>query len=339
MLHWVTRYGYASTMARLFDSPAGRSLRHDTAFHSIERVLHARSLPRGVWILADLERYGPGERTFLAAVADHLEGAGQPVLNHPRRALTRHDLLTTLHDHGINPFRSHRRSTVPSDVRWPVILRSEREHRPLTLELLDDLEAVDRVIAAEGVPGDEHLLIEFEDTRDHEGRFEKRGSLRVGSQLLAATLTISEHWHVKYVEPTKPDERDRQLAYIEDNGDAETLLPVFGLAGIEYGRVDYSPGRDGRPVIWEINTNPALVMPRPGAAVLPHRAEYFRRTVDAYQALQRPEAGAPVRLDVPADLRRAARADALAWFRRRGAAHFADRAGKKARLTLRRGRR
>ena len=91
------------------------------------------------------------------------------------------------------------------------------------------------------------------------------------------------------------------------------VVPPVDRAGVQYGRIDYAFLADGRPQIWEINTNPNLMRP-PKTDPAPHetyRHEAAARTLEAIGALDCiPSSGdgAPVEFD-PADARRAAWAD------------------------------
>lgn len=50
---------------------------------------------------------------------------------------------------------------------------------------------------------------------------------------------------------------EEEHRFVTEHTFAEAMRPVFDLAGIEYGRVDFGVV-DGRPQIYEINSNPDL---------------------------------------------------------------------------------
>jgi hypothetical protein len=77
----------------------------------------------------------------------------------------------------------------------------------------------------------------------------------VGDRVLPRHLFVGANWHLK-----KPDRDDAATAgerdaYLEANPHREALRRLFGIAGIDYGRADYSMLGESLQV-WEINTNP-----------------------------------------------------------------------------------
>ena len=90
------------------------------------------------------------------------------------------------------------------------------------------------------------------------------------------------------------------MAYIEANPHERWLRRVFGIAGAEYGRIDYGM-RDGAPQVWEINLNPTIGMPpnhqrkRVDAALEDlrerEREAFHSRLRDAFVALDRNDSG------------------------------------------------
>ena len=68
---------------------------------------------------------------------------------------------------------------------------------------------------------------------------------------------------LKSVIACKKAELYEEREYLRNNPHEGILREVFHLAGINYGRADYSM-LDGRPQIWEINTNPTLMAISPG---------------------------------------------------------------------------
>jgi hypothetical protein len=71
---------------------------------------------------------------------------------------------------------------------------------------------------------------------------------------------------VKYGKPgiATPELYEEEYDFIATNPFAEALRPVFDIAGVDYGRVDFGLVA-GRPQIYEINTNPDIKLrPPPG---------------------------------------------------------------------------
>ncbi|HEY6904140.1 MAG TPA: hypothetical protein VI216_07510, partial [Candidatus Acidoferrales bacterium] len=68
-----------------------------------------------------------------------------------------------------------------------------------------------------------------------------------------------------------------ELEYVQSNPHAEWLRETFALANIRYGRIDYGL-LDGKPQVWEINTNPTIVR-RPEAGPIPEEQRRMRDPV------------------------------------------------------------
>ena len=79
--------------------------------------------------------------------------------------------------------------------------------------------------------------------------------MALGTHILPRSVAQSRAWVAKY----RGDEfdRDLELRYVEENPHEAWIREVFKLGGVEYGRVDYSLV-NGRPQLWEINTNPTI---------------------------------------------------------------------------------
>ncbi len=58
-----------------------------------------------------------------------------------------------------------------------------------------------------------------------------------------------------------PETAREELDYVRSNPHAEELREIFELARIDYGRIDYSVV-DGCIQVWEINTNPMILIPK-----------------------------------------------------------------------------
>jgi hypothetical protein len=82
------------------------------------------------------------------------------------------------------------------------------------------------------------------------------------------------------------EERD----YVMANPHEAALRTIFAIAKIAYGRIDYGMV-DGRPQVWEINTDPHLIPPDPGTPLRQPVCEHSAKLINA----------ALSELDVPAD--------------------------------------
>lgn len=104
------------------------------------------------------------------------------------------------------------------------------------------------------------IISEFSATADSERLYHKYGAFVVGNRIVPAHLWFSEHWVVKFSSSRQePKYLEKELEYLRTNPHAEQLLEICDLAGIQFGRLDYSVGPDGALQLWEINTNPHIL--------------------------------------------------------------------------------
>jgi hypothetical protein len=215
------------------------------------------------YCFADLELLTPDQLSRASQVREHLLARGCVVLNDPATTLRRFDLLRALHAAGTNPFTVYREHESLEQCRFPVFVRCEHDHYGRRTALLHSAEEVGRAIralrAVEPELGD-LLVVEFSDTADPEGVYRKYAAFMVGDAIVARHLLFSDDWQVK--DPNLRDEVriQEEREYVATNPHERQLRPIFELAGVEYGRIDYSV-RDGRIQVWEINTNPTILRP------------------------------------------------------------------------------
>jgi hypothetical protein len=269
-----------------------------------EELLHQRTLPAGCWVFAALDQLCPAEREILAIDCDALAALGgeASVLNDPRQVLLRPDLLRAAHAAGINTFRAFRPSELRSAdslPRFPVFVREANQHTGSLSPLLHDEHALNAELATLRLRGhrlDDLLVIEFCDTADEHGTYRKYSAFIVGERVLPRYLNFSGHWMVK--QGTRLHDlanADEELAYLHENPHESWLHEVFALAGVQYGRIDYGV-LDGRPQLWEINTNPTIGRVGPPRQrtpeaqayrdrIAPGRALFYERFLEAWNAI------------------------------------------------------
>lgn len=304
----------------------GASLAGCLAVTSYEELRTADRLPLGTYVFTALDFLGPAERELAELVIDALESAGQPlrILNRPRAVLLRDQLLAAAHAAGLNDFRASpaaihsgpHADSARSPLRYPVFVRQTHEHNGSLTPLLQDAESLERALAAlrlRGFAPRDLLVVEFCDTADDTGLYRKYSAYRVGDRILPRYMNASRHWMVK--QETRIWDMalaEEELAFLLRNPHEQWLSDVFSLAGVEYGRIDYGI-KDGRPRLWEINTNPTIgrragaprVRPpeveRYRAHLAPGKAHFYREFEEAWRAVDTPVAG-EVELRVPREL-------------------------------------
>ncbi|WP_374477358.1 hypothetical protein [Zoogloea sp.] len=235
------------------------------------------------WIFADVERLLPAAATAAARLWRRLADAGCRLLNHPTRSLRRYELLRVLCERGRNDFDVYRVTDRRLPRRWPVFLRRDDNHTgaisPLLhsrAELRQEIDDVRR----RNWPYQSTIAVEFSDTADGDGLYRKYGAFRIGEAIVPGHMDTSRHWVVKDADLDLPEERRRELAFLDANPWTAEIRAVFELARLEYGRLDFSL-RDGRMVVWEINTNPLIASP---ASLRPDRAPVARRLFPRFAA-------------------------------------------------------
>jgi hypothetical protein len=239
--------------------PAIRAASYDGFFCRSEFV-------RATFVFTDIERLAPWEQRLAAAAYRALRAAGLTCLNDPARVMGRFELLRTLHRAGINPFTVYRGEDHPEPARFPVFLRSETDHGPVSA-LVHAQPELDRMLLdlrARGNPLRDLLVIELCAEPVAPGVWRKFGTFRIGSEMHIDHSVLEDGWHVKFGKiqdyPHFLFEQERDA--IVDNSCAPEIVQAFDLAGIEYGRADHATVQ-GRPVIYEINTNPTIGGPEP----------------------------------------------------------------------------
>ena len=262
------------------------------------KVLTYESLPQigdvdaQTWIFSDLDRLSPAQKDAACVLWDRLSKLAPRVrlMNDPRRVMVRYELLQRLHELGVNAFQAYPLAVVPSSLRFPVFLREASEHSGPASQLLDDHEALDRAAEkalASGCRADDLLVVEFCDTSDDGGVFRKYGAFLVGGRIVPRHLLMSRDWMVN-VDADRVDPRKlaEERLYLDENPHRTLLERLFRLASIDYGRIDYS-FLDGRPQVWEINTNPAPVLFPWECKVrrLPNHWRFARAIGSAFKAL------------------------------------------------------
>ncbi|MBW2315563.1 MAG: hypothetical protein JRH10_15400 [Deltaproteobacteria bacterium] len=233
------------------------------------RVVPYATLPEprrfepGVYVFADLERLSPDGRRAAGRVWAQLaqEPERYHLLNHPERSLDRRGLLQALHERGLNDHGVDQLDDWAGLSRYPVFLRRAGDHVGPRTPLLWDAGEVESAIAeSRREHGDlsDWIVVEFTDCSDDAGYHRKYAAMMLDGVLIPRHLFVSRNWVQKWADLRGGTWAEEELAYVRDGAHAELLRPIFELAGLQYGRIDYSIGKNGLQV-WEINTNPILL--------------------------------------------------------------------------------
>jgi hypothetical protein len=232
---------------------------------SYEELQLVRSVPWAQsYVFTDLERLTPAGRRLGATVATVLEQAPHSprILNDPRRALGRYELLSALSEQALNPYRVHRAVALPRDVRFPVFVRDAHAHEIIS-PLLPSSRALEAALLRarfRGHQADALLVAEFHDTRDSAGVFHLHKDYLVGDRFIPGIIGSSERWEVRGDGGAVSSHSVARGSAPAPSRDHEPYLrSVAALARVSYGRFDYTVDR-GRVCLWELNTSPRYTL-------------------------------------------------------------------------------
>jgi hypothetical protein len=174
--------------------------------------------------------------------------------------------------------------------QFPVFIRGENDHDGSLTPLLETQSALDatiNVLSQQGQGLRDKVLIEFCNIADSKGVFRKYSAYIVGDSIFPQHMMFGQGWMLKSVNSLakKKTELYEEQHYLRNNPHEIQLNAVFQLAGINYGRVDYSI-LDNKPQIWEINTNPTLMHIAPGPAKCNReRSKFVQRMIAAFEEI------------------------------------------------------
>ncbi len=216
-----------------------------------------------VYIFTDIERLDEVETAGALALRRQLEAHPDTalILNHPARSWRRFELLRALREKGVNTFGVYRVADLPASLRFPVFVRDENEHGTGFSGLLRSPGELDRQLKVLRGKLEGKVVVEFCDASDDSGVVRKYGAFKVVDRIVARQIHFSRQWIVRTPDIQTPESAREELEYVEANPHAEQLNEIFSLARINYGRIDYSVV-DGKIQVWEINTNPMILIPK-----------------------------------------------------------------------------
>ena len=270
-------------------------------------LFRARKLPRGTYVFADLERLSSADLERAAWVWRQLASQGPAVrlLNDPAHLKQRFELLRTLHQQGLNDFDVYRLDEGRAPRRFPVFVRSERQHDAMASGLIagpQELEQFVKGWRAQGYGLSDTIVTEFCGEQDEHGLYRRYAAFKVGEHIIPVDIFFARHWEVRGMgnrlvidEHTLAEE----ARFLHDNPHEDQLRRVFKLACADYGRVDYGVV-GGRVQVYEINTNPYVVPGPLGGGARAELYEHFAHDfLSALHALRGPS-GAPLASVEPA---------------------------------------
>lgn len=260
MIYYLATLKHRYTMMEFLAGP-GRPLARQIRVVSYRELRQMRQLPFGIWIFSDVDRLSGSQSSDVYPYWKALTDAGMTVLNHPIHSMRRYDLLRRLHEDGINDFDAYMMNEHRRPKRFPVFVRKAYDHGGAHSPLLPDQAALDAERARldeAGIWCGDRIIVEFIETADAEGIRRKYAAFRVGDRLIPRQVFHSKEWVIKKNDLHSPELAAEEAAYLKANPHGDQLMKIFQLAGVEYGRIDYSFA-NGRLQVFEIYTNPTII--------------------------------------------------------------------------------
>jgi len=263
VINVFTKSGFTGTWdAYLYDWQGDDE--HDFAIRTYQDLATLDDIPPGPIIFGDIERLTASDRALAGDVARVVSETRPdiPILNNPTTTLRRYDLLTALHQDGLNPFRAYRLTDTFTPERFPVFIRYENDHTGATTGLLHSQRELERAIVRVLIRRHDLrdlIIVEFVDTSNASGLFAKYSTFKVGDVVVPRGVELSTEWVVKFAVGVKsPAQASAAFDYVRDNPHEHLLERRFDVGQIGYGRIDYAI-MGNSVVTWEINTNPTIM--------------------------------------------------------------------------------
>jgi hypothetical protein len=269
-----------------------------------DQFLGAEALPHGAWVLADFDRVHVWNSELAASRRSALLAARLPVMNDPTRFQGRAGQIRSFFAAGINSFTAWLPGLAERPDRFPVFLRTQAAHRGAISDLLHkgaDCEAALQAALTQGHPLTDLIFVEYRAEADPSlGHFQKHAAYRVGDRVIRAMTVNDDGWMAKYGTQGRAAEAtyEAELAEMTAYPHRDLILRVTDMLGCQYGRVDFGMV-NGRPEIYEVNSNPAFSFPpedHPSPARRQSGAISKRQLLEAFRAIVPQMGGADIDL-------------------------------------------
>jgi glutathione synthase/RimK-type ligase-like ATP-grasp enzyme len=151
---------------------------------------------------------------------------------------------------------------------FPLLLRSPGYHTGHNFVLVEQPAGLSA--AAESLPGDDLLVIEYLDARGKDGNARKYRVMMIAGRIYPLHLAISRHWKVHYFTSDMADKPEHRLEEAGFLGDMPAALGKVAIAalerirdalGLDYAGVDFGIGSDGEVLLFEANATMVIIPP------------------------------------------------------------------------------
>ncbi len=230
--------------------------------------------------IGDADLCGPA----LEAAAEIAAGAKVPVVNDPRAVMKTGRTGNAERLRGIAGVRTARTEAMSRAMLagrtgaaalaargfgFPLLLRSPGYHTGRNFVLVES--AADLAAAAQGLPGDELLAIEYLEARGSDGKARKFRVMMIGGKLYPLHLAISRDWKVHYFTSDmadQPEHRAEEAKFLADMPGTlgakamRALESIQAALGLDYAGTDFGLSADGDLLLFEANAT--MVIAKPG---------------------------------------------------------------------------
>lgn len=237
----------------------------------------------------------------LRAAARIVAGADAPVINAPTAVLETSRLRLAGRLAGIEGAvlprvasisreqlsRSGASLPAEHDFGMPLLLRSKGFHSGQHFVRVE--RAASLAAAADALPGDELLAIEYVDARSDDGHFRKYRMMIVDGVLYPLHLAVADEWKVHYFSAgmaANAQRRREDEAFLADpraaigDGAMRVLEQIAQRLALDYAGIDFALDARGRVLVFEANATMTVPAP-PTGAQWDYRRTHVTRILDA----------------------------------------------------------
>lgn len=253
---------------RNYKSYRGRDISDRIGIILYEEIEMLNNLEATTIIFSDLDRLTHVQLQKVRMLAEKLEIKYPElhILNDPRKVKRRYDLLRAMFSEGINSFNVYRLNENLDNITYPVFLREENNHTGSLTKLIFSEKELKRNMVAKrllGYSGKDLLVVEYCNVYNKQGISNKYSAVNLNGRIVPRYFELSKGWMVKSDDAFADVPVEKKVSeywkFLTENPHKDILEKVFTIAGISYGRIDYSiKDTDGQKIeVWEINLNPA----------------------------------------------------------------------------------
>lgn len=254
-------------------------------------------------------------QSALAAAVNLVAGTPAPVINDPRAVMKTGRIDNARRLSGIPGVVTARTAAIARaaltgldaaailarhGLHCPLLLRSPGFHTGRNFVRVET--AAETASAAESLPGDELLAIEYLDARGGDGSARKYRAMMIDGQIYPLHLAISRDWKVHYFTSDmaeRPDHRTEEAAFLADMRAAlgaraiKALEGIRDALGLDYCGVDFGLDRNGNVLLFEANATMVIASPDADPR-WDYRRVAIDRILEAVTAMIRRRAAGPM---------------------------------------------